>query len=125
MHDIIQNQVKAFIDLSSNYDDFKKLSAIYPLLSEELLQNNIDAIYKRDTTSEFVKQLPKGYVELSCPITNTLAQSQHSLPLVEANALYFKGEEPFYVLQGNFCVEAFYYPETSVFILLRGCLIMK
>lgn len=122
MHDIIQNQVKAFIDLRTNFNDIKNLSAIYPSLSGDLLRNNIDAICKRDTSSEFIKQLPKGYVEMNCPITNTLAKSQHSLPLGEANALYFKGEEPFYILQGNFCVEAFYYPETSVFILLRGCL---
>jgi len=122
LHDIIQKKVKVFIDLSSNYNDIEKLPVTYPLLSKKSFKNNIDAIYKSDTTLEFIKQLPKGYVELICPITSLLTHSQHSLPLGDANALYFRGTEPFYVLQGNFCIEAFYYPNSSVFILLRGCL---
>lgn len=122
VNNLIEGQIKTFIDLRTNYDDIVKLVSIYPEISHELLRSNIQDLYKTDNSFKFISQLKSGYVELNCPINNTPAKCRHSIPLMSANALFFKGQEPFYVLQGNFCIEALYYPEISVFILFRGCL---
>jgi hypothetical protein len=120
--DMSDKKVKCFIDLSSSFIDSEKLISIYKKINLVSFEKNITELRTGNISFDFISQLPNGYVELKCPINNSISKCQHSVPLIEANALYFKGKEPFYVIQGNFCVEAFYYPETSVFILLRGCL---
>jgi hypothetical protein len=118
---LIQKKIKTFVDLRFNYNELEKLFVLYPDRESATLVNNFKAMIDGDKSFEFLTQIPNGYIELNCPVNNSLSRCQHSLPLTDANALYFNGVEPFYVIQGNFCIEALYYPDSSMVIILPDC----
>ncbi|WP_025564767.1 hypothetical protein [Psychromonas sp. SP041] len=103
-----------------NTDSLQKLVSLYPDININVLKGNLKEIIHTDNTAMFIKQLSRGYLELKCPIHNKIAKCQHSLAFNNSNALYFKGDEPFYLLQDEFSIDAFYYPNSSVVILLNG-----
>lgn len=122
-NNVIMDKIKNFVDLRNSYADLQNLALLYPKNNIEYFQHNFERTIATNNNFNFIEQLScADSIELICPIHNSVAICRHSVPLVEANALYFQGVEPFYVLQGNFCVEAFYYPNHSIFILLRGAL---
>jgi hypothetical protein len=117
---VTENEKPIIINYWLDSNQLQRLTSIYQDINIDVLEDNLKEIINADTTSMFIRQLSNGYVELKCPIYNKITKCQHSLAFNNSNALYFKGDEPFYILQDNFAVEAFYYPNSSVVILLNG-----
>lgn len=121
MNEDVSSSVRV-LDLRFDHKDSVQLRKLYSNLNIDSFKKNILVIEKENNSANFINQIHNGYLKLLCPINSTLARCQHSIPVGNINFLYFKGVEPFYIIQDNFCIEAFYYPISSTFIVLKGCL---